>query len=102
MKKMYMVDPEDFFNSGGSMTRRAAGLPFDELKAYKKFKKFLKKEEEEAKKNKKEDPVKHWFHKMTIAEKTMFFAIFGPPLGVGYVFGLLILCRGLASVAGIR
>jgi len=101
MKKMIMVDPDDFFMTSRRDNR--GSVPFNELKTYKKFKKFLKQEEEEAKKNKKEDPPKKgWLDKMSVAEKTIFFAVFGPPLGVGYVFGLLILCRALAEMAGVK
>lgn len=91
-KKLIMVDADDLF-SGGRYNR--GPMPFDEVKAYKKIKKMLKKEEEEKKKTapKKDGLFPNW----SIAKKTCFFAILGPPLGIGYIFGLVILTRGLAT-----
>lgn len=95
MKKVMLVDPDDFFTGGRSRTNNYS---FDEQKIYKKWKKFLKKEEEEAKK---EDP-KGWWAKKTIGERTCIIAILGPPAGIAYVFGLLQLAKLLAASAGIH
>lgn len=91
MKRMMLVDPEEVFNLGG---RNRGPMPFDEVKAYKKIKKMLAKEEEEKKKNKPKEEgfMKNW----SIAKRTAFFALAGPPLGIGYIFGLVILTRQLA------
>ena len=92
MKKMILVDADTIFSGG----HRQGPMPFDEVKAYKKIKKMLKKEEEEAKKNK-PPPNGGLFPGWSVAKKTAFFTIFGPPLGISYVFGLVLLVRGLAT-----
>lgn len=97
MKKVMLVDPDDFFTNRTKTTQ----MPYDDLKVYKKWKKFLKKEEEEAKKNKKEDP-KGWWAKKSIAERTCIIAILGPPAGIVYVFSLLMITKMLAMVVGVR
>src|SRR5882724_8694352 len=99
MKKIMLVDPDDFF-TGNNRPRRDM-IPIDDLKVYKKWKKFLKKEEEEAKKNKKDDP-KTWWARKSIAERTCIIAIFGPPLGIAYVFGLLQIAKLMAASVGIH
>lgn len=98
MKKMMLVDVDTL---GGTFGDRRGPMPFDEVKAYKKIKKMLKKEEEEAKKNKKEDP-KGWWSKKSIAERTVILSIMGPPAGIGYVFCLLMLVKGLAVTIGVK
>ncbi len=36
-------------------------------------------------------------HEWSLAKRTAFFCILGPPLGIGYVFGLVILVRGMSA-----
>lgn len=90
-KKMILVDPDMLFGSG---VNRGGGNTFNEVKIYKKFKKLLKEEEDEKKKDKPKETgfMKDW----SLAKRTAFFALAGPPLGIGYIFGLVILVRGLA------
>ena len=98
MKKVMLVDPDDFFT--GNRPRRDM-IPMDDLKIYKKWKKFLKKEEEESKKNKKDGPTT-WWSKKSVAERTVIIAIFGPPAGIFYVFGLLQIAKLMAASVGIH
>ena len=99
-KRMILVDADTIFSGG---QRNCGPMPFDEVRAYKKIKKMLKKEEEEKKKT---APPKGGglFPNWSVAQKTAFFTIFGPPLGIAYVFSLVILVRGLSSfiVGGIH
>lgn len=97
MKKVMLVDPDDFF-TGNNRPRRDV-VPFDDLKVYKKWKKFLKKEEEE--KSKKSSPS-GWWAKKSVAERTVIIAIFGPPAGIMYVFGLLQIAKLMAASVGIH
>ena len=97
MKKVMLVDPDDFF-TGGSRSKRE--VMTDDLKIYKKWKKFLKKEEEEAKK-KKDVPTK-WWEKKSVAERTVIIAILGPPFGILYVYGLLQLVKLMAETIGVH
>ncbi len=96
MKKIIMVDPSDLFTG---RSRRDI-VPMDDLKVYKKWKKFLKKEAEEDKRNKK--GPEGWWARKSVAERTCIIAIFGPPAGIAYVFGMLQLAKLLAISAGIH
>ncbi len=96
MKKLMLVDPEDFF--AGNRPRRDM-VPIDDLKIYKKWKKFLKKEEEE--KNKKNSPG-GWWNKKSVAERTTIIMVFGPPLGLAYAFTLYQFTKMLAMSVGIH
>ncbi len=95
MKKIIMVDPNDFFNGRS----RRDMIPMDDLKIYKKWKKFLKKEEEEKSKGK---TPSGWWAKKSVAERTCIIAIFGPPAGIAYVFGMLQLAKLLAISVGVH
>jgi len=95
MKKIMLVDPDDFFTG-----RRRDTVPMDDLKIYKKWKKFLKKEAEEA--NKKKDPVQSWWGKRSVAERTIIIFFVFPPVGIIYVFGLLQIAKVMARSVGIQ
>lgn len=101
MKKMILVSPDDMFGGHYGNVRRGP-MEFDEMKAYKKIKKQIAKEKEEEKKNspkKEEGFMKGW----SVAKRTAFFALAGPPLGIGYVFGLIIIVRQLATfIVGVH
>lgn len=96
-KKMILVDPEMFFERG---VNRGGGNTFNEVKIYKKFKKLLKEEEDEKKKDKPKETgfMKDW----SIAKRTTFFALAGPPLGISYIFTLVIMTRQLAQFIGVH
>ncbi len=96
MKKIIMVDPNDFFTGRSKRDM----IPMDDLKVYKKWKKFLKKEEEE--KNKAKKGPEGWWARKSVAERTCIIAIFGPPAGIAYVFGLLQIAKLLAISAGVH
>lgn len=91
-KKMMLVDIDNY---PGFMGSRPGPMPFDEVKAYKKIKKMLRKEEEDKKKNapKKENGL---FKDWSVAKRTAFFAVFGPPLGIMYIGCIVLMVRGLA------
>lgn len=95
-KKMILVDV-DTLNTFGGGRGQAGPMPFNEVKAYKKLKKLLKEEEEEKKKNSPKKPEGKFLKDWSVGEKFAFFAIAGPPLGISYVFGLIIAVRMLAS-----
>lgn len=97
MKKVMLIDPDDYF-TGRS---RNSPVPFDELKAYKKFKKFMAKEEAEKNKNKK-DPPAGWWAKKSVAERTCIIAFLGPPVGIAYVFVLMQMVKIMAASMGIH
>lgn len=99
MKKLMLVDPEDFF-AGNSRPRRDM-VPIDDLKVYKKWKKFLKKEAEEAEKKKKDAPSK-WWDKKSVGELTVIIAFLVPPIGILYMYGLLQLAKVLAATVGVH
>ena len=40
--------------------------------------------------------------KFTIVQKTVFFALAGPPMGILYLFGILAIARSLGSAAGVH
>jgi hypothetical protein len=79
--------------------------PFKSLLEYQetaeKFHKWLKDQE---KLNKKEEQKEHkgMFGHMSMMQRTMFFALAGPPIGVLYVFGILALARAMAAAAGVH
>jgi hypothetical protein len=99
MKKIMLVDPDDFFTSSNRSKRD--GPVIDDLKIYKKWKKFLKKEEEEAKKKAKDAPAK-WWERKSVAERTVIIAILGPPCGILYVYGILQLVKLMAETVGVH
>ena len=98
MKKVMLIDPDDYFTG---RTNRNTPVPFDELKAYKKFKKFMAKEEAEKNKNKK-DPPTGWWAKKSIAERTCIIAFLGPPAGIAYVFVLMQMVKIMAASMGVH
>jgi len=57
-----------------------------------KFNKWLKTQEKEDKK-KDHSLFKDW----TVGQKTAFFTILGPPMGIAYIFCIVLLVRGLAT-----
>lgn len=65
----------------------------DEMERYKKW------EKDQEKLNKKEEKKEP---KFTVMQKTMFFALAGPPLGILYMFSILALARSLGSAAGVH
>jgi hypothetical protein len=99
MKKVMLIDPDDYFTG---RTKNTVQAPFDELKAYKKFKKFMAKEEAEAKAKKPKDDPKGWWAKKSVAERTVIIAFLGPPVGIGYVFCLMQMIKMLASTMGVH
>lgn len=100
-KKMILVDADTLMGMGFG-GNRIPEKRYDEMKAYKRIKKLMKEEEDEKKKNapKKESGfMKDW----SVAKRTAFFAILGPPLGLTYIFCLLMIVRGMAAfVIGIN
>ena len=96
MKKVMLVDPDDFFNG----RRRDPIQQMDDLKIYKKWKKFLKKEAEEA--AKKNGGPKTWWANRSVAERTVIIFFVFPPIGVIYIFGLLQIAKVMARSVGIQ
>jgi hypothetical protein len=72
----------------------------DFLKFQKEMEEFEKYKKDQEKLNKKEDKKPE--PKFTLMQKTAFFALAGPPLGVLYVFGLLGLARSISMAAGVH
>src|SRR5258708_5565287 len=99
MKKFMLVDHEDLFAGNSRSRRDSRTIPMDDLKIYKKWKKFLKKEEEE--KSKKNSPA-GWWNKKSVAERTTLIMVFGPPAGLIYAFTLYQFTKMLAMSVGIH
>ncbi len=95
MKKMILVDADTVFSGG----HNRGPMPYDELRNYKRWKKFLKKEQEEAKKS---SPKGGWWNSKTVGERTVILTIFGPPLGICYIALLLMLVKAVAVAVGVH
>lgn len=54
------------------------------------------------KEEKKDEPKKGFMKDWTVGQKFCFFALAGPPAGVAYIFGLLLVAKGLAAVVGVH
>lgn len=53
--------------------------------------------------NKKEDKgPTTWWAKKSIAERTVILSFIGPPVGIGYVFCLMLAVKALAQVVGMH
>jgi len=72
-------------------------MKFQEQKE--KYEKWLKTQE---KKDEKKEEKKGFLGHMSIAQKTVMFTILGPPVGITYVFVILLLAKSLAHTAGVR
>lgn len=57
---------------------------------------------EQEKINKKEGNDNSWLGKMTIVQRTVFFFLIGPPLGLGYMVLMLQMFKTAAIAVGVR
>lgn len=95
-KKMILVDADTLMGMGFNNQTGRTIPQVDSLKMYKRVKKMLAEEEAEKKKNapkKEEGFMKDW----SVAKRTAFFALAGPPLGLAYIFTLLMVVRSLSA-----
>ena len=106
MKLRDMIEAERYFSNDRKkekLYRKKETTLKDVQKFIKQVEEFKRFEKEAFKKEERKEHKGLLPHDWSIAKKTVFFAILGPPLGIGYVFGLVIMIRLLAGfVVGVR
>src|SRR5258708_36041702 len=100
MKLRDMIEAERYFgpsNTGRPYKIKKEVSIKDILKFHRdmeEYHRFIKEKEKKEERKEHKGPLPHdW----SIGKKAVFLSILGPPLGIGYVFGLVIMTRMLAN-----